>query len=174
MRLNVSCVRSRGSLPLNSRVNETLDNGHAALGELLLGVTASSVGDVDSVADVDVVSQRDVLDLNTVMSAKAPSKLWWMQIDRGRQFRVRSSSTGSDHRSRGTTTLRRKHSRRRWSFSVPSEGLSVEHIHRLQSIDVDSKLQPASLVLRSRVRRFLAASSPAVAAVPSFLVGRMT
>lgn len=55
----------------NSRVDETLDNGHAALGELLLGVAASSVGDVDSVADVDVVSQRDVLDLNTVSLANA-------------------------------------------------------------------------------------------------------
>lgn len=49
----------------NSRVNETLNNGHTSLGELLLGVTASSVGNVDGVVDVDVVGQRDVLDFDT-------------------------------------------------------------------------------------------------------------
>lgn len=64
-----------------SRVDETLDNGHAALGELLLGVTASSVGwlsamrswkpssallltNVNGMVDVDVVGKGDVLDLN--------------------------------------------------------------------------------------------------------------
>lgn len=51
----------------DSRVDETLDNGHAALGELLLGVTASSVGNVDGMVDVDVVGERDVLDLNATL-----------------------------------------------------------------------------------------------------------
>ena len=48
-------------------VDESLDNGHSALGELLLGVSTGSVGSVDSVADIDVVGQRDVLDLNVLV-----------------------------------------------------------------------------------------------------------
>ena len=90
MRLLVS-LASCDLFSANSRVNETLDNGHAALGELLLGVAASSVGDVDSVADVDVVSQRDVLDLNTVRLAKRLSKLSssvGRQVGSGRQFQA--------------------------------------------------------------------------------------
>lgn len=48
----------------HERVDEALNDGHAALGELLLGVAAGRVGHVDGVADLDVVGQGDVLDLN--------------------------------------------------------------------------------------------------------------
>ena len=47
-----------------SRVNESLDDGHSALGELLLGISTGGVGNVDSVVDVDVVLEGDVLDLD--------------------------------------------------------------------------------------------------------------
>lgn len=54
----------------DSRVNESLDNGHSALGELLLGVSTGSVGNVDGVVDVDIVLEGDVLDLDAgVLSA---------------------------------------------------------------------------------------------------------
>ena len=46
-------------------VNQSLNNGHLRLLELLLGVTAGGVGKVDGMTDLDVVGQRDVLDLNT-------------------------------------------------------------------------------------------------------------
>ena len=46
-------------------VNQSLNDGHLRLLELLLGVTAGGVGKVDGMADLDVVGQRDVLDLNT-------------------------------------------------------------------------------------------------------------
>ena len=47
-------------------VDQTLDNGHLRLLELLLGVTASSVWEVDRMADLDVVGEGDVLDLDPV------------------------------------------------------------------------------------------------------------
>lgn len=47
-------------------VNETLDDGHLCLLELLLCITASSVREVDRMADLNVVGQRDVLDLDAV------------------------------------------------------------------------------------------------------------
>lgn len=49
---------------LNVPVDETLDDGHLSLAELLVGVTAGSVGEEDGVANLDVVSQGDILDLN--------------------------------------------------------------------------------------------------------------
>ena len=55
-------------LVLNAPVDQSLDNGHLSLLELLLGVTASSVGEVDGMADLDIIGQRDVLHLNTVLN----------------------------------------------------------------------------------------------------------
>ena len=51
---------------MNVRVDETFDNGHLGLFELLLGVTASGVGEVDCVADLDVVREGDIFNLDTV------------------------------------------------------------------------------------------------------------
>ena len=51
---------------LNARVDETLDDRHLRLLELLLLVAAGRVGEVDSMARLDVVRQGDVLNLNTV------------------------------------------------------------------------------------------------------------
>ena len=59
----ILCLRSERDVP----VDETLDDGHLRLLELLLGITASGVGKVDSVTDLDVVGQGDVLDLDTVL-----------------------------------------------------------------------------------------------------------
>ena len=56
---------------INIRVDQSLDDGHASLGELLLGITAGGVGNVDSVADVDVVDKGDVLDLNAAGSVQS-------------------------------------------------------------------------------------------------------
>ena len=52
-------------LVLNAPVDQSLDNGHLSLLELLLSVTASSVGEVDGMADLDVIGQGDILNLNT-------------------------------------------------------------------------------------------------------------
>ena len=49
----------------NAPVDQSLDNGHLGLLELLLGVTTSGVGEVDSMADLNVVGKGDVLDLDT-------------------------------------------------------------------------------------------------------------
>ena len=46
-------------------VNQSLNDGHLRLLELLLRVTASGVGEVDGMADLDVVGEGDVLDFNT-------------------------------------------------------------------------------------------------------------
>jgi hypothetical protein len=46
-------------------VDETLDNRHLSLLELLLGVTTSSVGQVDGMSDLDVIGEGDILHLNT-------------------------------------------------------------------------------------------------------------
>ena len=53
---------------INAPVNQSLNDGHLRLLELLLGITASGVGEVDSVASLDVVGQGDVLDLNAMFS----------------------------------------------------------------------------------------------------------
>lgn len=46
-------------------INQSLNNGHLRLLELLFGITAGGMGNVDGMADLDVVGQRDVLHLNT-------------------------------------------------------------------------------------------------------------
>ena len=46
-------------------VNQSLNDGHLCLLELLLGITSSSVGKVDGVADLNVVGKGDVLHFNT-------------------------------------------------------------------------------------------------------------
>ena len=46
-------------------VNQPLDDRHLCLLELLLGITASSVRQVNSVADLDVVRQRNILHFDT-------------------------------------------------------------------------------------------------------------
>lgn len=51
------------------RVDQSLDNGHSSLGELLLGVSTGSVGNVDGMVDIDVVGKGYVLDLDAVESA---------------------------------------------------------------------------------------------------------
>ena len=52
-------------LVLNAPVDQSLDNGHLSLLELLLGVTTGSVWKVDGMADLDVVGEGDVLDFDT-------------------------------------------------------------------------------------------------------------
>ena len=56
----------RGVDGIDRPVNETFDDGHLRLLELLLCITTGSVREVDCVADLDVIGQRDVLDLNTM------------------------------------------------------------------------------------------------------------
>jgi len=56
----------------HQRVDETLDNGHTTLGELLLGVSTGGVGNVDGMLNVDVVDQGDVLDFDVI--SVPPSK----------------------------------------------------------------------------------------------------
>lgn len=56
---------------MHSRVDQSLDNGHSSLGELLLGVSTGSVGDIDSVVDVDVVGKGDVFDLDASLVSMA-------------------------------------------------------------------------------------------------------
>ena len=51
---------------LNAPVDQSLNNGHLGLLELLLGISSSGVGHVDSVSDLDVISEGDVLHLNAV------------------------------------------------------------------------------------------------------------
>lgn len=48
-------------------VDQTLNDGHLRLLELLLGITAGGVGEVYGVADLDVVGEGDVLDLDTAI-----------------------------------------------------------------------------------------------------------
>jgi len=47
-------------------VYEALDDGHLRFLELLLGVAAGGVREVDGVTDLDVICQGDVLDLNVL------------------------------------------------------------------------------------------------------------
>ena len=59
------CMRPK---VINEPVNQPLNDGHLRLLELLLGITARGVGEVDRVADLNVVGQGDVFDLNTTRS----------------------------------------------------------------------------------------------------------
>lgn len=56
----------------HERVDQALNDGHLSLLELLLGVAAGGVGEVDSMADLDVVGQGDVLDFDTVPRSIRP------------------------------------------------------------------------------------------------------
>ena len=47
-------------------VNQSLNDGHLRLLELLLGITTGGGGEVDGVADLDVVREGDVLDFDSV------------------------------------------------------------------------------------------------------------
>ena len=53
-------------------VDQALDDVHLRLLELLLGVAAGGVRQVDGVARLDVVRERDILDLDTVLSVNNP------------------------------------------------------------------------------------------------------
>lgn len=59
-------------------VNETLDDGHLCLLELLLCITTRCVGEVNCVADLDVIGQRYVLDLDavTMINDQVHMNLW--------------------------------------------------------------------------------------------------
>ena len=48
-------------------VNETLNDGHLRLLELLLGITAGGVGKVDGVADLYVIRKGDIVNVDAVM-----------------------------------------------------------------------------------------------------------
>ena len=76
------CVRPNLCLPAavkprmgDAPVNQSLNDGHLRLLELLLGVTASSVGEVDGMADLDVIGQGDILNLNTNWMQKQSNDL---------------------------------------------------------------------------------------------------
>ena len=57
------------NVPVNQSLNDGMGiDGHLCVLELLLGITANGVGEVDSVPDLNVVRQRDVLDFNTSVS----------------------------------------------------------------------------------------------------------
>ena len=58
---------SRKSNSRSVPVNQSLNDRHLRLLELLLGVTAGGVGEVDSMADLDVVGKGDVLYLDTFL-----------------------------------------------------------------------------------------------------------
>lgn len=49
----------------DSPVDQTLDNGHLRLFELLLGVSSSGMWEVDGMANLDVIGQGDILYFNT-------------------------------------------------------------------------------------------------------------
>lgn len=49
-------------------VNQSLDDGHLRLLELLFGVTTSRVRKIDGMADLNVVRERDILHLDTERS----------------------------------------------------------------------------------------------------------
>ena len=81
-------------------VDQTLDDRHLCLLELLLGITAGGVREVDSMADLDVVGEGDVLDFDTR----------YKRTDKDNTFRsifiVRRSNT-SEARTPGCPTCRR-------------------------------------------------------------------
>ena len=49
---------------MNLRVDEPLNDGHLCLFELLVGVTSSSVGNVNRVTELDVIREGDVRNLD--------------------------------------------------------------------------------------------------------------
>ena len=51
-------------------VHQALDDRHLSLLELLLGITASGVGEVNGMADLDVICEGDILHLNTVIKTR--------------------------------------------------------------------------------------------------------
>ena len=53
----------------NTPVNQSLNDGHLRLLELLLGITASGVGEVDGVTDLDVVGEGDVVHIDAVRTS---------------------------------------------------------------------------------------------------------
>lgn len=59
---NLSCTQTTVITP----VDQSLNNGHLGLLELLLRVSSSGVGKVDGMADLDVICQRDIGDLNPI------------------------------------------------------------------------------------------------------------
>ena len=65
-RSSISHLLFPSSASGNAPVDQSLDNGHLGLLELLLGISSSGVGHVDGVSDLDVISEGDVLHLNTV------------------------------------------------------------------------------------------------------------
>ena len=54
---------------INAPVNQSLNDGHLRLLELLLGITASGVGEVDSVTDLNVVGEGDVVHIDAVRTS---------------------------------------------------------------------------------------------------------
>ena len=48
-------------------VDQAFDDRHLSLLELLLGITASSVGKVNGVTDLDIICEGDIFHLNTVI-----------------------------------------------------------------------------------------------------------
>ena len=58
-------TRFDGRSTENAPVDQSLNNGHLGLLELLLGVTTGGVGEVDSMTDLDVVREGDVVDGHT-------------------------------------------------------------------------------------------------------------
>ena len=55
------------NVPVNQSLNDGMGiDGHLCVLELLLGITANGVGEVDSVASLEVVGQGDVIDRNAM------------------------------------------------------------------------------------------------------------
>ena len=48
-------------------IDESLNDWHLCLFELLLGISASGMWAVDSMADLDVIGKGDVLDFDTIV-----------------------------------------------------------------------------------------------------------
>lgn len=74
--------RSRAdTLHPHSRANESLDDWHLGLAELLVGISAGGVWEPDWVADLDVVLEGDVLALcggeRVVVGGRSPSR--WVE-----------------------------------------------------------------------------------------------
>jgi hypothetical protein len=63
-------------------VNQSLDNRHLRLLELLLGITSSGVRQVDSMADLDVIRQGDVFHFDTISQIFPVNKISSRKCDR--------------------------------------------------------------------------------------------
>ena len=64
-----SCPSLRSKNGMCVPVNQSLNDGHLRLLELLLGITASGVGEVDGVTDLDVVGEGDVVHIDAVRTS---------------------------------------------------------------------------------------------------------